>query len=148
MKGYKIMAETVLYDEYKDILSINPKYNQLINCSATTPKGRVVMRVVVNLCANSIINYDVIKNRKFHQFTFGVMKNKDGKFDYFPFNANQIAYYGGVSVSGATMSSLAHNGLLIKRGKFDGVYQYELPEDFFETNDLSIKFEKSVSTDF
>ena len=142
------MAETVLYDEYKDILSINPKYNQLINCSATTPKGRVVMRVVVNLCANSIINYDVIKNRKFHQFTFGVMRNKDGKFHFMPFDTSTINYYGGVSVSGATMNSLAYNGLLIKRGKFNGVYQYELPEDFFETNDLRIKFEKSVSTDF
>ena len=139
------MAETVLYKEYQNILSINPKYNNLINCSAITPKGRVVMRAIVNLCANSIINYDAIKNRGlFNQVTFGVGKNKDGKFDFMSFNTSQINYYGGVSVSGATMSSLAHNGLLIKKGKFDGVYQYELPEDFFETNDLRIKFHKEM----
>ena len=85
------MAETVLYEKYQNVLSINPKYNKLINCSATPPKGREAMRAIVNLCAYSIINYDYIQQIPYRK-AFGVQRTQDKKFKCVTFTTKTIKY--------------------------------------------------------
>ena len=50
----------ILYKEYQDILGINPKYRTAI--SSLNEKQLEAYSTIVNLCADSIIRYDILKS--------------------------------------------------------------------------------------
>ena len=129
----------ILNTEYQDVLGINPKYNKVIDSSLTL-KGCEVFQAVVNKCAYNILHYDEIKARAWHEYTFGIRRNKAGEFAPSPFTAHQIVCYCNVPAPGATMTKLISLGLLVKHSKTGGVCEYRIPYDLFTTNDLSIKF--------
>ncbi len=128
----------ILYKEYQDILGINPKYRTAI--SSLNEKQLEAYSTIVNLCADSIIRYDILKSSPWHDYTFGIGRTKDKSFIFHPFNVGTINYCSGVSVAGATMTKLVKLGLLEKTGKYGDSTGYRIPADLFTTNDLSIKF--------
>lgn len=133
------MKTNILHEQYRDVLGINPGYEYTL-CNGLTDAGYKAMEVIINLCANAIVNYDKIRAQKWHEYTFGVSRHKDGKIHMMSFTTKNIEYYGGIRVAGATMKKLVNQGLLVEK--------YKLPDDFFTTNDLSIGLYNPIDTNF
>lgn len=133
------MKTNILHEQYRDVLGINPVYEHIL-CNGLTDAGYRAMELIINQCANAIVNYDKIRAQKWHSYTFGVSRHKDGKIHMMPFTTSNIEFYCGVRVAGATMKKLVNQGLLV--GK------YKLPDDFFTTNDLSIGLYNPIDTNF
>lgn len=135
------MKSNILHEQYRDVLGINPGYEFTL-CNELTDAGFRAMELIINQCANAIINYDKIRAQKWHEYTFGVSRHKDGKLHMMSFTTSNIEFYCGVRVAGATMKKLVNQGLLVGKGS------YKLPDDFFTTNDLSIGLYRPIDTNF
>lgn len=141
------MANSILNREYQDMLDINHKYDRVMCCSLTE-RSYDAFKVIVNLCARSITNYDKLKSQPFLTYTFGITRHADDKLLHPQwFSAADIEYYGDERFAGTTLCKLVRMGLLKVKtaGKNN---EYIIPDDLFTTNFPSLGLYQPINTDF
>jgi hypothetical protein len=118
-----------------EMISINPKYKNIIDYRLNDADSKRTFMFLVNLAIKTITQYDEISD--FERFMY--RKNADGKFYAIGTSTKGIYNIYEIRVAGQTMMKYVRAGLMEQK-KDNGCNRYFFPYDFFITNDLSIKF--------
>lgn len=118
-----------------EMISINPKYKNIIDYRLNDVDSKRTFMFLVNLAIKTITQYDEIS--QYERFMY--RKNADKKFYVFGMTTKGLYNITGTRVAGQTMMKYVRAGLMEQK-KDNGCNRYFFPYDFFITNDLSIKF--------
>lgn len=118
----------------KEMISINPKYKNIIDYKLNDADSKRDFMFLVNLSIKTITQYDEIS--KYERFMYA--KNREGLFYPSGFCVLGLTHQTGVKIAGQRLMKYVRAGLLTcVKGNPN---YYFFPYDFFITNDLRIKF--------